>query len=93
MCAVALLLQVKKLNSKIVEKKSALSPIIKELRSLRQRSQVRIACIITPLIQKILIPHQLVFVKMFCHHQIISAVLFTHNWGIKEFRQEVDTDF
>uniref|UniRef100_A0A3B4FIK6 Intraflagellar transport protein 81 homolog n=1 Tax=Pundamilia nyererei TaxID=303518 RepID=A0A3B4FIK6_9CICH len=39
-CAVILcFLKVKKLNSMIVEKKSALAPIIKELRSLRQQSQ------------------------------------------------------
>lgn len=42
-CAVILcFLKVKKLNSMIVEKKSALAPIIKELRSLRQQSQVSI---------------------------------------------------
>lgn len=34
--------QVKKLNSMIAEKKSALAPIIKELRSLRQRRAVSI---------------------------------------------------
>lgn len=35
--------KVKQLNSVIVEKKSALAPIIKELRSLRQQCQVSIS--------------------------------------------------
>ena len=36
----SLALQVKKLNSMIAEKKTALAPIIKELRPLRQECQV-----------------------------------------------------
>lgn len=63
-CAVILcFLKVKKLNSMIVEKKSALAPIIKELRSLRQQSQVSIIWIIKRELQRNLTAHQTVFVK------------------------------
>ena len=36
--------QVRRLNSTIVEKKSSLAPIIKELRPMRQKCQVRLFC-------------------------------------------------
>lgn len=63
-CAVILcFFKVKKLNSMIVEKKSALAPIIKELRSLRQQSQVSIIWIIKRELQRNLTAHQTVFVK------------------------------
>lgn len=42
--------QVKKLNSMIAEKKTALAPIIKELRSLRQQRGVSIIRSLAPIV-------------------------------------------
>lgn len=39
-CNILSLVQVKKLNAMVAEKKSSLAPVIKELRQLRQKCQV-----------------------------------------------------
>lgn len=68
--------QVKKLNSRIVNKKSALAPILKSLRSLRQQCQVRINPIKTqnPSLFRLVVEVE----KMPTKPEPIIAVVFSH---------------